>query len=60
MEYDQKNVYPGCGGGKDAVAKYGCKCPHSNLWRTRVDVDMLGVVDMPHKAYHQYWISCTP
>lgn len=60
MQHGEANVYPGCGGGKDAVAKHRCMGPQDTLWRTKVDVDVLGVLDTPRKAYHQYWIECTP
>jgi hypothetical protein len=44
-----KTVKPGGGRGKRANARIACKDDSTGTWRSRVDVDVVGVADSPFK-----------
>lgn len=55
----ENDVYPGCGGGKRAKARFTCKGPQKNQFRNMVDVDVHGVIDGPARAYNIKTRACT-
>ena len=51
-------VPQGCGRGKRSDARAQCRNFDKTLYRNVVDVDILGAVDSPMKAYKTSWVNC--
>lgn len=58
----EKRVLSGGGRGKRATARRSCTPTPGKLtgYRNVVDVDLVGVPDLPGKAYNIYNLECTP
>ncbi|MCT1443504.1 MULTISPECIES: hypothetical protein [Corynebacterium] len=51
-------VPQGCGRGKRSNARAQCSNFTRTLYRNVVDVDILGAIDPPMKAYKENWVNC--
>lgn len=60
-EPGKATVLPGGGGGKRATARVNCVNQDQNMWRSWVDVDLVGVIDDTYKYYPDPKpLACTP
>jgi hypothetical protein len=57
----KEDIRPGCGRGKRATAKELCSSSGYRTWRSRVDVDIQGMIDSDEKAWSENQRHpCTP